>query len=104
MQDFGEGDYWPNIVNIHETFYQLTSLHLILQRCGAIGDQLLQWNSFVTELQVDQFLHVFGMMEIQDLLVSIIASIHVVQEDVDDLLEKLSRFWLSSFNVRQNIC
>lgn len=44
------------------------------------------------------------MVELQDLLVSVIASVHVVQKNVDDLLKELPGLGLGVLVHKQNIC
>lgn len=81
----------------------LTSFHLILQCGGAVDNQLLQRNGLIADLEIQQLLHVFRMVEVENLLVPVIASVHVVQENVDDLLEEFTSLRLRRFDVRQNI-
>lgn len=82
----------------------LTGLHLVFQSGGAVDNQLLQGNRLVGDLQVEQLLHVLGMVEVQNLLVAVVASVYVVQQNIDDLLEELARLRRSRFDVRHNIC
>jgi hypothetical protein len=44
------------------------------------------------------------MLKVQDLLVSVIASIDVIQKDVDDFLEKLARLCGGVLILREDIC
>lgn len=69
---------------------KLTSLHLVLERGCAIHDQLLQRHCLICQLQIEQFLHVFWMMEVQNFLVSVVASIHIVEQDVNNLLQEFA--------------
>ena len=78
---------------------KLTSLDLVLERGGAIDDQLLQRDCLIRQLQIEQLLHVLWMMEVQNFLVSIVARVHIVQQDVNHLLQELTRLRLRSVYV-----
>lgn len=94
-----EADYWAT-----KCESILTGLHLILQSGCAVDNQLLQWHRLVGDLQVEQLLHVLGMMEVQNLLVSVVASVDVIQQNVDDLLKEFARLRRGRFNIWHNIC
>lgn len=80
----------PKTFPFYSLFPSLTRLHLILQRCGAILDQLLQWQRPIGHFQVKQTLHILGMMKVQDLLIAIVGCLDKVQQDIDNLQQKFT--------------
>lgn len=80
----------PTTTPLYSFFLPLTRLHLILQRCGAILDQLLQWQRPIRHFQVQQTLHILGMMKVQDLFIAIVRCLDKVQQDIDNLQQKFT--------------
>ena len=68
----------------------LTGLDLVLQGVLAIDQKLVQVQRLVRDVQVQHFLHLVRVMEIQNLLSSVVALGHVVEQDVDDAVKELS--------------
>lgn len=54
-------------------------------------DELLQIQTLVGDLQVQQLLHLFRMMEVQDLVLAVVRGAHKVHEDLDHFLQELFR-------------
>lgn len=82
----------------------LTSSHLVLQRGRTILHQLLQWQCSIGQFQIQQTLHLFGMMELQHTLISVVLCANVVQKNVDDFQKKFFRLWICSHICWKNIC
>lgn len=85
---------WPTL---------LTSFHLVLERGRAVLDQLLQRQRRVRHVQIQQALHLLRMVELEHLLVAIVAGLDEVQQHVNHLLEKLASLRAGGNIVWQDI-
>lgn len=67
----------------------LTCPHLVLEGDGAVLDELLEVDTPLWQIQVQQFHHLVRVMEVKHLAVAIILLLYVVNQDVHDLQEEL---------------
>ena len=62
---------------------------MVFERGAAVLDELLQGDSFVGDVEVQESAHLLRVVEVQDLVVAVMLVLDVVQQDVHDLEQEL---------------
>lgn len=82
----------------------LTGLDLVLERLRAVHNQLLETHGTVRDLELEQFLHVLRVVELEHLLVAVIRVFDKVQQDIDDFQQELFGLGARCHICGQEIC